>query len=520
MRFFSPKQPLIPVLLLMAAHFALILTLALAKHWSGMSSLSDLGVHDQALWTFNHLGAPLSTLNAPYETSPRFGWHFSPIILALSPLYWLGLPVESLIVAYCLAITLSAWPLYATLETLKAKSSATIPVLAFVAIYLFNPFLLNAAMWGFRESGLALPILTFALWAVVAQRFGMLVLASLLLILCKEHYGAAVGGLGLFWAVRHRDWGRGLGLAVFGVAMAAWIVLTIMPALSGALQHPMTEGSDAVTSRYGWVAEHPDRILPTLFSAESWQYALLLITPFLLMPVLAPFALLAGAADMGINLLSANPIQRSIFSYHSMTLVPVLTLAAAIGMQRLRKSRLTPTRLACGMLGATLALSWYFSPYPLPGSADPWKLKAWRLARPQAVAEISKVLGDAPIAAQVNIGSYFSGRAIVTPFPHVSDDTRFIVLNITSPVLKPSYAPFGLPYGLPNEEYIEHAEYYLRSNKWSIAYWQDPWLVYERDGEDKADKSAVRNVLLALKLLLLPEESMGNPDDNTTDEAP
>ncbi|MBN8531325.1 MAG: DUF2079 domain-containing protein, partial [Alphaproteobacteria bacterium] len=189
MRFFSPKQPFIPVLALMAAHFALILTLALAKHWSGMSSLSDLGVHDQALWTFNHLGAPLSTLNAPYETAPRFGWHFSPIILALSPLYWMHLPVESLITVYCFFITLSAWPLHAALNALNAKAAAPVPVLAWVAVYLFNPLLLNASMWGFREVGMALPLLTFALWAVIARRFGMLVLASLLLLLSKEHYG-------------------------------------------------------------------------------------------------------------------------------------------------------------------------------------------------------------------------------------------------------------------------------------------------------------------------------------------
>ncbi|MBN8531326.1 MAG: DUF2079 domain-containing protein [Alphaproteobacteria bacterium] len=330
-----------------------------------------------------------------------------------------------------------------------------------------------------------------------------------------------MAGLGMFWAARHRQWGRGLGLAVFGVAMAAWIVLSVMPALSGALSHPMAQEGDAVTSRYGWVAEHPERIAPTLVSRESWQYGLLLAGPFLAVPLLAPFAVLPGIADLGINLLSANPIQRSVFSYHSLTIVPVLALAAAIGAQRLRKTKLTPARLAVAMLAATLAFSWYFFPYPLPGSADPWKLRTWTFSRPAPVKDITALLGDAPVSAQVNIGSYFSGRAIITPFPHVSEDTRFIVVNLANLLQKPSQAPFGLPYGLPNEEYIEHVEYYLRSKKWGVALWQDPWLVFERGGEDKAEKSAVRGVVLALKLQLLPEESVPNPDDNETmDEAP
>jgi hypothetical protein len=251
--------------------------------------------------------------------------------------------------------------------------------------------------------------------------------------------------------------------------------------------------------RYSWVnrplpeaAEVAGSLAP---SGLSYIFTLLLSTGGA--ALMAPSFLLPAIADLAANLLSANPMPRSLLSYHSMALVPIFLISAVRGCG---ESSLRRVFLGVALCASSLLTYWTF-PLPLPGSSNIWQIESLELQRPSVVGEINKILGpNMSLSAQSNVGGYFSHRLQIYRFPDRLDETDAVVLNLKFPYDPVSYTPFGNPY--PFEELpqvLADMERVVHGREFGLTVWEDDWLLAIRGAEDRIDREEPARRLDALR---------------------
>lgn len=140
-----------------ASAYALVFGgLAILKHLSLHTGGFDLGIFDQIVWNSLHgrLFQNSISVDAPISLAQRF----SPILLALVPLYALWSDPIMLLITQTIALTVSAFPLF---WYARARLGATL-ALTLAGAYFLSPALQSINLWEFHEVALATPLLAFA----------------------------------------------------------------------------------------------------------------------------------------------------------------------------------------------------------------------------------------------------------------------------------------------------------------------------------------------------------------------
>lgn len=496
--------------MIILAHFTLLLIMGLVRHWNNMTSLNDLGVFDQVVWGTLHGDWFLNTgmLSSISKTNSLhtnwLGFHFNPFLVAFVPLYALWPAAEWFVIAQAVALSAAAWPLFLLGSRVHASERVG---LLWAVVYLCNPFLMNAASWDFHPVVLAVPLIATGFLAVEKNNFRLLLACCLMLLLVQEQCGITVAGLGGLWAIRNRCWKTGSLLVLLGCLHSVIVLGVVMPALSPSGSHPFISGG---VSRYSWLGSslgailgniflHPLQFMSTIITMPNViTYLMALAIPFLGMFLAAPLWLLPGLADLAANVLSSNPMPRGVISYHSVTLVPVLTVASIYGVRRfapLLKEN-AAQRITFYVLCCTLALGYILSPLPFSGTLNYWLPAHLRTAPDPALSKVRAVISDrASISAQANIGSHFSQRKQIYLFPDRETTADVIVLWLDTPTLR----HFPLDPGaigttahhlqMKPDEYLSKIGNLLRNNEFGVAIWADPWLVLSR-GAVNTEKEA------------------------------
>jgi uncharacterized membrane protein len=149
------------VYLMTLSYFATFSTFSIAKHLTFKTHAFDLGIYSQALYTTLFNGKLLyETPDWYFTISGSFlGVHFTPIIFALLPLYYLYPRPETLLVFQTAVLASAAIPLY-FLAKLLLKEDNVMSV-AVAAIYLMNPFIHSVNTYDFHIECLA-PLFFFS----------------------------------------------------------------------------------------------------------------------------------------------------------------------------------------------------------------------------------------------------------------------------------------------------------------------------------------------------------------------
>jgi len=452
------------------------------KYVSGRFSLFDLGVFDQALWTFLAEGRPLHSINFSGEPFNWLGFHFSPLVLSLSIFYTLVPSAFILCLVQILIVASTVIPIYLSAKALGLKKSDG-HILA--VLFLAHPFTLNGASWDFHEIAFAVPLMAWGLYAVIRRNFFLLCVIAASLLMVKEHYGLAAVGLGALWAVYTKDWTRGVVIGILGTLVFALIIFLLMPALTLSGTHPMLAVDERATTqlaRYAWLHEPIGRALEffsfnILMKPLTLAFLLLLLFSFGPLSLLGALFLLAGFADLIAAMLSATPMPRSPFSYHALSLAPVMTVAAAYGLSRIGgRQRRNALISACIITGA---LSYINGPFPLPGAFDVWQIKraiSTGVAQPEQIDKIREIIpADASVSAQPNIGYFFSKRLKIYAFPD-GDQADFIILHIDYPFESFATTVFRQPF--EGESYVGCVRKILLEKRRPIIFYDDGWLVF------------------------------------------
>jgi len=476
---------------------------SLARFYGLGSSVLDLGVFDQIFWYILHRGAPLSTINSPFIERHWFGFHFSPILYALAPVYALLPYPQTLLVLNVLLVTSAAIPIYLT-----ARHWQISPGLALIwcAIFLVNPYVQGGVMWDFHEVAIAAPVMGFALYAVAARRKVLFLCMLLLLLLCKEHYGLTIAGFGLLWAIQYREYRSGMTISVLGIIAFIGILCFLMPYFSHS-DYMALQNNNPPHARFAWMLHKDSMQNGIIFVALSdvIYIGTLLWLFWFIFPLYAFVWLLPAAGDMAVNALSYVGAMRSFYYYYSLSLMPVLIIAAMRGglIYSHKKPKLKFSEITMLIFAANLLFGYIASPLPLPYAANIWETRFASLARPYAenIAQIKTMFPEQKIlSVQDNIGSFFTRRAAIYQFPGGLDKADGVILHLHLPFTH-ALAILGPPFVIPTSKYISIVQDLLKDKQWGITYWQNGWLVLERNKPsipvNKADIQKVLDDMLA-----------------------
>ncbi len=500
------------LIVVVCVHFALLLVMGLFHHWGNMSNLNDLGFVDQAVWGTLHGQWFLDTNNTYGRPINWLGCHFNLFLLLFVPLYAIWPAAEWFIIAQAFALSVAAWPIF--LLASKVHGSERTGIL-WAVIYLFNPFLLNAAAWDFHPVTFAVPFIAWALLAIEKKNFRLLWFCCLCQLLIQEQFGLTVAGFGTLWWIKNREWKSGTLLIGLGLLHTLMVLGFIMPALSPSGTHNMIEpGSRG--SRYGWlggslfeiignVILHPIWMLKTvILKYEAINYLILLVLPLLGLFFAAPAWLLPAIADLSANTLSAINLPRSIISYHSVTLVPILTVSAIYGAQRIAPlfANYLSVPVAKLVLLLTLILSYFLAPLPLPGALNFWKPVHWIQTPDPALKQVRALVAErSSVSVQANVGAHFSQNQQVYRYPYKVGEADTIVLWLDSPTLNVNSCN-GNGIGTITHHlqmkpvaYLASVECLLQDNSYGVILWNEPWLVASRGPKIKAADKSIRNRL-------------------------
>ncbi len=495
------------MLLLIVVQSVVFLLLGLWRHWGYLTSINDLGCFDQVVWKAAN---GLSLVNTSNFSQPVqwLGFHFQPILYLFVPLYKILPTANWFILAQSIALPIAAWPLFRIAEQVTKSEVAA---LMWAVAFMFNPFVLNAAAWDFHPVSLAVPFFALALLAVEQKRPLLLLCACIVIASCKEHFGLAVAGIGLLYWVRHRGSLVGVSFVLIGLISIVCIVGYIMPSLSPTGKQIMLSEGSGHLSRYGWlggsiqeiiknVIINPMYILERVFlNMGGLKYLMLLLLPFLFFPLFSSFCLLPAIGDILANLLSANPMPRGIFSYHSVTIIPVLAVAAIHGCNKLNWliKRYSLVEISGFVLLVNLGLGYWLAPFPLPGSTNMWKAVYLVASYDVKDTRIKDFVGDGSLSVQANLGAHFSQRTALYRYPEKIEDVDYIVLRLESPTkrLKPYekgvIGTWAHHLQISPEQYLSSVEGLINDESYNILVWDSPWLVMGRDQQSQVEKKSV-----------------------------
>jgi uncharacterized membrane protein len=219
---------------------------ALGLYNTFRTSSYDLVIFDEAVRSYAHFHPGISVIKGLHNGfGPQFsilGDHWSPILAALAPLYWIYSAPVTLLVAQAVLFALAIPPLW--VFTRRAfggekggRKALAAAYLVSVAYALSWP-VASALAFDFHEVAFA-PVLTaVALERLSAGRLRTALIALGALLLVKEDMGLFVAGIGVYLAVARprtvsRQLAVGLGLVVAGIADTLIATYALIPAFGG-----------------------------------------------------------------------------------------------------------------------------------------------------------------------------------------------------------------------------------------------------------------------------------------------
>ena len=341
----------IALVLLMAAHFATFSFLSFSKFDRLQCDMYDLGIHDSMTWHATR-GHPFRDFRGPYD-------HFSPIVLAYVPIYFLWPSPKALLAVQSLVVVLGCWPLY---QLARLRLRSPVAGLSVAAAYLLYPLLSRVELYDFHPM-LFVPPIFFAACLALFRRHTRSFLFWLVVCLCvKEGVAILVFGLGLFILLGMRRWRLGAAVCVLAVAWSIWVTKIYFPLFVGT-QYPHYGRYRTLLAQGRVIAGACERVVFALRSHFIWRTALMVVVPVGFFPLasVSGFAFLA-AIPMAEQFLSENTPQQLLKAHYSASIIAGALVAAVYGIELFVKRGNGGQRLrfAVAFLLASALLSNYF----------------------------------------------------------------------------------------------------------------------------------------------------------------
>jgi uncharacterized membrane protein len=319
--------------------------LAVARHETYRSTGFDLGIFDQVVWHLSNFDAPASSLKG---LGSIFGDHFSPILIAFAPLYWIWSSPVMLLVAQAVLVSAAALPIHAFARWRVGEW----PALGIVVGYLLFGGVQQAIWFDFHEVAAAPLLIALAVLAADRQRWAWAVVATLALLTVKEDMSFLVVAFGAYFALLGQ---RRLGAGVAGAGIGWYFLATsvVIPHFSDGASYTYWSytqlGPNAPHAVLN-VVKAPWKLVDVGFSpSEKVKTTAYMFGAFGGLSLLSPLVVLTVPL-LAERMLSTNAAYWSTHGHYSLTIAPVLALAAADGLPRAVRvvpvARLAPAAIA------------------------------------------------------------------------------------------------------------------------------------------------------------------------------
>ncbi len=205
--------------------FIVALIVSVARYQTYLDGF-DYTVFVQTLWHYSEFSAPSSSVR---DVNNILGDHFHPLLVVLTPLFWIWNNPAVLLFVQPLLFAISAVPLYLLAKRHFGRNSA----LCISVAYLASHGIQFALFFDFHEIALAVPLVSLLIYAIDREQYRIVAVSAVALCLIKEELILMVAMAGIILVVRNKQYK--LGAAMFFAALAFLAVLTkvIMPAIAG-----------------------------------------------------------------------------------------------------------------------------------------------------------------------------------------------------------------------------------------------------------------------------------------------
>lgn len=413
-----------------AVYAAIFVAAAATNYLLYLEPRLDLGDMVQAVWSTAH-GHFLQTSTPNGVAISRLGAHFDPFLALLVPLWWIWSSPLVLLGAQAVAVASGALPVYWLAR--KHLSNGRVAAVFATAYLLYSPTQFNTfTPIGIHAVSFATPLILYAIWFLDQDRLVPFAIFAALAATTKEEIAAAVGGLGIWYAVRRGRRRVGAAIFVLGTLLSVVSLELVIP-------HYAPSGASPFAGRYTGVGGTPGGMLhvavtdPIAFLHQAVTlhkilFLVLVFAPFLGLWALEPVMLVGAVPDLAINLLSSKPEQTTIFYQYTAGIIPFVVAASVLGMARVRRQRFVPTAMV-----AIFALLAVVS--PLVYTAD--SLHVYSKQQRTAIRRALHIIPPkAPVSASLSLGGYVSTRREVANFPLIGQARWVIVgrkMSVDSP---------------------------------------------------------------------------------------
>jgi uncharacterized membrane protein len=343
----------VAVWLLTALTAAAYSVFALARYYTFRTGSYDLVIFDQAVRSYARFQPGISIIKGVHNGfGPHFsvlGDHWSPVLAALAPAYWIYDGPQTLLVAQATAFALAIPPLWLfTRRAFGGGQRAVIAAYLVSVVYLLSWPIAAALAFNFHEVAFA-PVLTaVALERLQAGRLRTALIALAALLLVKEDMGLLVAGIGLYLLVarpRVVPRQRLVAAAVIGAGIAATVLATyvLIPAFGGRSGYywAYTALGSNVPQAAWHLITHPASSLALLVTPRVKLVTVLwLFGAFCFLPLRSPISLAVIPLLLERMLGSLFPAWWGTSDQYNAFLVVVLVCAAVDGAARLGRSPL------------------------------------------------------------------------------------------------------------------------------------------------------------------------------------
>jgi uncharacterized membrane protein len=341
-----------PVGALTAAVAAAYTVFALGLYNTFQTSSYDLVIFDQAVRSYAHFHPGISIIKGLHNGfGPNFsvlGDHWSPILSALAPLYWIHNSPLTLLVAQAVLFALAIPPLWAFTRRAFGGGGKAIAAAYLVSVaYALSWPIASALAFDFHEVAFA-PVLTaVALERLQAGRLRTALIAVGALLLVKEDMGFFVAGIGVYLAVSRprvvrRQLAVGLSLVVVGVIDTVVATYVLIPAFGGHSSYywAYSDLGPHVPQAALHLLTHPASLRLLVTPEVKLQTMLWLFAAFCFLSLRSPMAL--AAIPLLLERMLANKFSNwwvTEYQYNAY-LVAILVFSAVDGAARLDRQLL------------------------------------------------------------------------------------------------------------------------------------------------------------------------------------
>lgn len=386
----------------------------------------DLALIQQAIWNTIQ-GRPFETF-AYDHTANLLGTDSFFVLLVLAPFYALWPNPATLLVVQTVIVATSAIPVYLLArDHLRQRWAA----LAIVAVFLLYQPVLNGNLYEIRERVMAMAWLLWLLLCIQRRWYWRMLIPLALMLSCRLDTTIGVALLGGYTLLlrysptRSDDQPDELSARPLSEPQA-------QPATRLPLRYPITLIGSAIvwylfvtqimvpsfTTRQGFlflehysylgdtpteilvnVITNPLNTLGILFTPDKLWYLLGMFLPLAFLSLLNWRLLLTMLPLYGLNLLSPRKIQWDVYHHYQGLIVPLMLLAAVLGLRALMRRRaLGRSTLSVGI--AAMLLGTVLS-HALYGNQIVSVLKRWTPGEREIAANelIAAIPEDVPVAA-------------------------------------------------------------------------------------------------------------------------